>query len=410
MIYFVYHNERKHELDEYVISEYDEEKHFHSAHRKENDDMASVTGLDGIVAAETELSLVDGQNGILVYRGYEAKELALHNSFEEVAYLLWHGELPSTEALSASLQLWAEQRSIPAELKAVLDLLPKESDMMSVLRTATSVLGTISHQEAEWPLHFERILANTLMLPTIIAYHYRRSQGLTPIEPDPQLGHVANYLYMLTGSVPQQVHVKVLTAYLILAMEHGMNASTFAGRVVLSTQSDLASALCASIGAMKGPLHGGAPSEVLHMLDAIGDKGNAEAWLREELKAGKKLMGFGHRIYKTNDPRAEALRHLMTELAAEDPWFDLAIHVEKVAVELLNEYKPGRKLYVNVEFYAAAVMRAIALPTSLFTPSFTLSRMVGWTAHLLEQTSCNRIFRPQSVYIGELPQSLRGPS
>ncbi|NOV03506.1 citrate synthase/methylcitrate synthase [Paenibacillus planticolens] len=368
--------------------------------------MASVTGLDGVVAAETELSLVDGQNGYLVYRGYEAKELALKMSFEEVAYLLWHGELPSAEAINAFKKQWVDHRAIPTELKAVLDLLPKESEMMSVLRTAISVLGTCTRQESAWPPQFEHILANTALLPTIIAYHYRRSQGLQPVEPDPQLDHVANYLYMLTGSKPQYVHVKVLTAYFILAMEHGMNASTFAGRVVLSTQSDITSALCASIGAMKGPLHGGAPSEVLQMLDEIGTKEQAEAWLREELGAGRKLMGFGHRIYKTSDPRAEALRQLMQELASEDPWFDLAVHVEKVAVELLREYKPGRNLYVNVEFYAAAVMRAIALPTSLFTPSFTLSRIVGWTAHLLEQAGCNRIFRPQSVYVGELPASL----
>lgn len=406
MKYFIYHNERKRELDDAVLFEYDEEKELHTSHRKENDDMASVTGLDGVVAAETELSLVDGQNGYLVYRGYEAKELALKLSFEEVAFLLWHGELPSAEELEGFKTQWAVHRAMPAELKAVLDLLPKESEMMSVLRTAISVLGTGNQQEPEWPPQFDRILAHTGLLPTIIAYHYRRSQGLQPVEPDPQLDHIANYLYMLTGSVPQPVHAKVLTAYLILAMEHGMNASTFAGRVVLSTQSDLASALCASIGAMKGPLHGGAPSEVLHMLDEIGTKEQAEAWLRRELAAGKRLMGFGHRIYKTSDPRAEALRQLMQELASEDPWFDLAVHVERVAVELLNEYKPGRKLYVNVEFYAAAVMRAIALPTSLFTPSFTLSRIVGWTAHILEQASCNRIFRPQSVYIGELPTSI----
>lgn len=368
--------------------------------------MASVTGLEGVIAAETELSLVDGQKGYLVYRGYEAKELALHKSFEEVACLLWHGVLPTEEELAVFRTKWAERRVIPTALKAVLDLLPPDSDMMSVLRTAVSVLGTTSAQPL-WPPHMDNMLDYTAMLPTIIACQYRRSQGLQPVEPDPQLDHVTNYLYMLTGSIPQPVHVKVLSAYLILAMEHGMNASTFAGRVVLSTQSDPASALCASIGAMKGPLHGGAPSEVLHMLDEIGTKAGAEAWIRKELGAGKRLMGFGHRIYKTSDPRAEALRQMMTELASEDPWFDLAVHVEQEAVKLLAAYKPGRNLYVNVEFYAAAVMRAIDLPSSLFTPSFTLSRMVGWTAHLMEQAGCNRIFRPQSLYIGELPQSLQ---
>ncbi|OPH58595.1 citrate synthase/methylcitrate synthase [Paenibacillus ferrarius] len=369
--------------------------------------MASVTGLEGVIAAETELSLVDGQNGNLVYRGYEAKELALHKSFEETAYLLWYGSLPSQETLNEFKAQWVAGRTLPATLESVLDLLPNESDMMSILRTAISVLGTGDNTQSAWPPSDKAIIAYTALLPTIIAYKYRQSRGLSPIAPHTDLDHVANYLYMLTGEIPQPSHVKVLTAYFILAMEHGMNASTFAGRVVLSTQSDLASALCASIGAMKGPLHGGAPSEVLHMLDEIGSKDRAEEYLRNQLASGKRLMGFGHRIYKTNDPRAEALRRIMTELSSEDPWFELAVHVEKTAVDLLAVYKPGRNLYVNVEFYAAAVMRAIELPPHLFTASFTASRMVGWTAHLLEQASCNRIFRPQSTYIGELPVSLR---
>ncbi|UKS30359.1 citrate synthase/methylcitrate synthase [Paenibacillus sp. HWE-109] len=366
--------------------------------------MASVTGLEGVIAAETEISLVDGQKGYLVYRGYEAKQLALQASFEEAAYLLWQGKLPTPEVLQIFKKRWSPLRVIPETLKAVVDLLPPQSNMMSVLRTAISAKGAEQHKA--WPPSEDDVLAYTAMLPTLITYHYRKSLGLEPVDPHPDLDHVANYLYMLTGAVPQPAHVKVLTAYFVLAMEHGMNASTFAGRVVLSTQSDLASALCASIGAMKGPLHGGAPSEVLDMLDQISSKDRAVSWLTEELASGKRLMGFGHRIYKTNDPRAEALRQIMTELASADPWFELAVHVEKVAVDLLAEYKPGRKLYVNVEFYAAAVMRAISLPPSLFTPSFTVSRMVGWTAHLLEQASCNRIFRPQSVYVGELPTTL----
>ncbi|KRF28125.1 citrate synthase/methylcitrate synthase [Paenibacillus sp. Soil787] len=369
--------------------------------------MPSVTGLEGIIAAETEVSLVDGEKGYLVYRGHEAKKLAVDKSFEEVAYLLWHGELPTKEILVNFRAQWSAHRRLPETLKAALNLLPLEGDMMSVLRTAISFLGAESVEEAVWPPQYDSVLAYTALLPTIIAYKYRQSLGLQPIESNPELDHVANYLYILTGTLPQPVHVKVLTAYFILAMEHGMNASTFAGRVVLSTESDIASALCASIGAMKGPLHGGAPSEVLHMLDEIGTKDRTEAWLIEQLESGNRLMGFGHRIYKTSDPRAEALRQIMTELASEDPWYDLAIHVEKLAVDLLAVYKPGRKLYVNVEFYAAAVMRAIALPKSLFTPSFTASRMVGWTAHLLEQASCNRIFRPQSVYIGEMPAALQ---
>jgi citrate synthase len=365
--------------------------------------MASVTGLEGIIAAETELSLVDGEKGLLIYRGYEAKELALRVSFEEAAYLLWHGQLPTDEQLLHFRVKWKGYRSLPAELTAILDLLPEECDMMSVLRTAISAMGVLDGTDRAWPPQSEAALRYTALLPAIIAYRYRRSEGLASIEPHPELDHVANYLYMLTGTVPQLAHVKALTTYFILAMEHGMNASTFAGRVVLSTQSDIASALCAAVGAMKGPLHGGAPSEVVHMLDEIGTKDRAEMWLQQQLHTGQRLMGFGHRIYKTFDPRAEALRIMTTELSAEDAWFELAIHVEALAVQLLSSFKPGRKLYTNVEFYAAAVLRAVAMPKPLFTPTFTASRMVGWTAHLLEQASCNRIFRPQSVYVGAVP-------
>jgi len=364
--------------------------------------MASVTGLEGIVAAETELSLVDGQKGLLIYRGYEAKKLALEVGFEEAAYLLWHGQLPNEQQLVDFCAKWAGLRALPAGIKAVINLLPQEFEMMSVLRTAISA-GEETNREA-WPPVMEAAMRYTAMVPSIIAYRNRRLAGLEPVEPNPDLGHVANYLYMLTGEVPLPAHVKALTAYFILAMEHGMNASTFAGRVVLSTQSDLASALCAAIGAMKGPLHGGAPSEVVHMLDAIATKERAETWLRQRLEEGQRLIGFGHRVYKTFDPRAEALREMISRLSADDAWFELAVYVESLATRLLDEYKPGRKLYTNVEFYAASVLRAVHMPTALFTPTFTVSRMVGWTAHLLEQAGCNRIFRPQSIYIGAMPE------
>jgi citrate synthase len=364
--------------------------------------MAKVTGLEGVIAAETEISLVDGEKGHLVYRGYWAKDLALTKSFEEVAYLLWFGRLPEHEELAAFSVQWRGERKLSYELRGLIDSLPKELDMMSVLRTVVSARGA---EFAAWPPESSAALTYTAAFPLIIAYRYRQLKGLAFVEPNPELDHVANYLYMLTGNIPAAAHVKALSAYFILAMEHGMNASTFAGRVVLSTQSDISSALCASIGAMKGPLHGGAPSEVIHMLDEIGSKENAEAWLRGELEAGKRLMGFGHRIYKTRDPRAEALQEVTKDLSAEDPWFDLASYVETVATKLLEQYKPGRRLYTNVEFFAAAVLRAVAMPPELFTPSFTASRVVGWTAHLLEQAAINRLFRPQSVYIGNMPES-----
>lgn len=360
--------------------------------------MAKVTGLEGIVAAETDIGLVDGENGFLVYRGHWAKDLAVSRSFEEVSHLLWYGSLPQAEELVSLQQRLAEQRELPEQLRRLIDVLPLQLPMMSVLQTVTAAIGY------EWPPAPEQAISLTAKLPTIIAYRYRQQLGLDFVEPDPGLGHAANYLYMLSGKRPEEAHSMALNAYLVLGMEHGMNASTFAGRVVLSTRSDMASAVSGAIGAMKGPLHGGAPSEVTAMLEEIGTKANAEPWLRSKLENGERLMGFGHRVYKTRDPRAEALRLVTSGLTGQDPWFDLAIHVEETAIRLLEEYKPGRRLYTNVEFFAASIMRAIQLPSELFTPTFTAARVVGWTSHLLEQASINRIFRPQSLYTGPQPE------
>jgi citrate synthase len=365
--------------------------------------MAKVTGLDGVVAAETDISLVDGELGHLVYRGYWAKELAVQTDYETAAYLLWYGKLPDTaekEQFSAQLK---RHRSLPDLIKRLLADLPAGMPVMNVLQVATAAL---SGESFSWPPTMEQAVTLTALLPTIVAARYRSDKGLDAVEPDNNLAHAANFLYMLTGNQPNPAHAKALDAYLILGMEHGMNASTFASRVVLSTQSDMASAVSAGIGAMKGPLHGGAPSEVIAMLDGIGTKDNAEPWIRQALERGDKLMGFGHRVYKTRDPRAEALRQVTESLAGTDPWFDLAVDVEATALRLLAEYKPGRRLYTNVEFFAASIMRAISLPTELFTPTFTIARIVGWSAHLLEQAEINRIFRPQSVYTGKQPQSL----
>lgn len=363
--------------------------------------MAKVTGLEGVVAAETNISLVDGEKGHLVYRGHWAKDLAMQLSFEEAAYLLWHGELPRQKDLLNLRAQMAVLRELPDHTKAIIDLLPADMPMMSVLITTVSSLG---HSGYSFPPTVEQAMTLTAKLPTIIAYRHTKLAGIPWSGPDALLGHTANYLYMLTGKKPEDAHVKALNAYLVLGMEHGMNASTFATRVVLSSQSDLVSAVCGGIGTMKGPLHGGAPSEVTVMLEEIGTKDRAEAWLRNVLESGGRLMGFGHRVYKTRDPRAEALKAVVTELAGQDPWLDLALYVEQTGVRLLEEYKPGRRLYTNVEFYAAAVMRAISLPEELFTPTFTASRVVGWTAHALEQAAHNRIFRPQSEYLGQVPQ------
>jgi citrate synthase len=362
--------------------------------------MGKVSGLEGIVAAETDIGEVDGEKGRLIYRGHWAKELAENHRYEEVAYLLWLGSLPDADQLDELSSAMRNHRRLPRHVAVIIDALPSDMPMMSVLRTAVSALGDDSF---DWPPTIGQATALTAIIPTITAYRHHRMNGTSCPEPDDSLDHTSNYLYMLNGRYPTRAQVAGLNAYLVLTMEHGMNASTFAARVVSSTQSDLVSAVSAAIGAMKGPLHGGAPSEVVAMLEAIGVKERAESWLRNELMQGRRLMGFGHRVYKTLDPRAEALRTIVQNMAEEDPWFDLGLHVERIALALLQEFKPGRNLFTNVEFYAAAVLKTINLPAPLFTPTFTIARVVGWTAHVLEQSKNNRIFRPLSLYTGPMP-------
>jgi len=364
-------------------------------------------GLAGVVASATRISLVDGERGRLVYRGHWAKELAVNYTFEHVAHLLWFGCLPTDDQLLAMRRRMAEWRRLPQHVKTILDVLPPDVDMMSALRTAISAFAG---PEFEWPPTPDQAMHLTAVVPAIIAYRFRKLQGLDPVAPREDLSHTANYLYMLRGEEPSSAHVAALDAYLILTAEHGMNASTFAGRVTISTRSDLVSAVASAIGAMKGPLHGGAPAEVDDTLSAIGTKENAEPYLRALLMRGERIMGFGHRVYKTRDPRAAALSEVARRVAGEDPWLDLATHVEDVAVRLLAEFKPGRKLYANVEFYASAVLRAVGLDRTLYTPTFTVARMAGWTAHALEQAEEDRIIRPESLYVGSMPGEMQIPS
>ncbi|WP_028401415.1 citrate synthase/methylcitrate synthase [Ectobacillus panaciterrae] len=357
-------------------------------------------GLKNIVAAETAISLVDGENGRLIYRGYDVKELALNFSFEEIAYLIWYGYLPGDQEKQAISELLKNNRVLPSHVYELIKILPSDMEMMSQIRTAVSALGT---KEFGWKPTVEQAIQLTAVIPTITAMIYRKGNGEEIVQPNMELGHVENYLYMLTGNRPSFTHVKALEAYMILTMEHGMNASTFASRVVASTESDMVSAVTGAIGAMKGPLHGGAPTGVIDMLNEITDKETAEIWMRNKLDNKEYLMGFGHRIYRTRDPRAEALSEITKRIGTDDGWLELALYVERLAIQLLNEYKPGRRLSTNVEFYAAAVMRAIDMSSCLFTPTFTVSRMVGWTAHVIEQSIDNTIFRPEAKYVGKQP-------
>lgn len=361
--------------------------------------MAQIAkGLEGVVVAETALSEVDGENGRLVYHGYEIADLAHHATFEEVTHLLWVGHLPSKSELREFSEKMASYRALPEEVAAVISALPTTVEPMDVLRTGASALGATRHISGTPTL--AHAMALTASFPTIMAMFQRRRQGLPIIAPRTDLSHAANYLYMLTGEAPSDQRTRALDTYLILTADHGLNASTFTARVIASTLSDMCSSIVGAIGALKGPLHGGAPALVLDMLRSIGTPDNAEAWLTSALDRGDRLMGFGHRVYKTEDPRAKVLRTL-AERTSEIEFFQLAIRVEDLALKLLAERKPGRRLYTNVEFYSAAVLHGVGLPDDLFTPTFGVSRVAGWTAHVIEQIKDNRLIRPSSSYVGE---------
>jgi citrate synthase len=358
-----------------------------------------VPGLEGIVAAQTRISMVDGANGRLVYQGYVIADLAEQMSFEEVAYLLWNGRLPSHAELDAlSLEL-AGSRSLTQAATITLDALPKDTDPMDVLRSVVSVQG-VEHklEKPSIPLAIHA----TASFPTILALFRRRQLGLEPIKPRADLGHAANYLYMLNGkeSSPELVHA--LNTYLVLLADHGMNASTFTARVIASTESDLASCLVGAIGALKGPAHGGAPSAVMDQLEKIGTADNAEPWLRNARKQKVRFMGFGHRVYRTYDPRARILKEMCARLNPK--FYELASKVEETALQILHEEHPERPQATNVEFYSAGVLQAIGLPKEFFPPTFAVARAAGWTAHVLEQVANNRLIRPQSEYIGPEPR------
>jgi len=356
-------------------------------------------GLEGVVAASTALSHVFGEEGRLVYRGYDIHELAGKASFEEVAHLLWIGHLPNQTELSSLRSKLDANRTLPEPVIGMLRLLPKDCAPMDALRTGLSALGAVDNDRFGGLPDLDEAIALAARFPGILAAFFRIRQGLEPVVPIAGHGTAQSYLYQLFGNEPEERHWKPLETYLVLLTDHGMNASTFASRVIASTQSDLCSALTGGVGALKGPLHGGAPSLVLDMLNEIGSADNVDNWLNTAMDRGDRLMGFGHRVYKAEDPRAEILRE-MARTASDPAFFALSKTTEERALFLLNERKPGRRLYTNVEFYSAAVLAAVGLPGDMFTPTFAVARSVGWSAHVLEQTANNRLIRPQSQFIG----------
>ena len=353
-------------------------------------------GLDGVIAGETSLSFIDGEQGRLLYRGYRIGDLVRHGSYAAVANLLWTGEWQPDHRLPTG--------PIPAAVLAVLRALPTTTKPMDALRTAVSAWGAT--QDLPWPPTVEQARALTAFSPSALAAFARLRDGLEPIDPDPALDLVEGFLYQLTGARPDAGTVRALDAYFVVGAEHSFNASTFTCRVITSTRSDIGSAVVGAIGTMKGPLHGGAPTEVVDQLSQVGSAERAEGWVREALARGERLMGFGHRVYRAYDPRAAALREVAEAMEHKPEWLVLATQVEDVALRVLAEKHPDRPLKTNVEFYAAPVLMGVGLKPDLFPAAFSLSRHAGWTAHALEQSANNRLIRPDVNYVGPAERDL----
>ena len=353
-------------------------------------------GLKGVLAGETSLAMIDGEAGRLQYRGYPIGELVERGTYAQVAELLWTGEWKTDVHLACA--------PLPAEVLDVLRRLPPSTGAMDALRTAISAWGAVNG--TLWPPTVEQARSITSAAPTALAAFARLREGLEPIEPDPSLGLAAGFLQQLRGEAPDDASARALDAYFVVGAEHGFNASTFTARVIISTHSDIASAVAGAIGALKGPWHGGAPSEVVDQLHEIGSVDRAEEWIRGTLARGERLMGFGHRVYRAYDPRAAALRSVAEGMAGVADWLDKAVAVEEIALRVLAEHKPDYPIKTNVEYYAAAVLQGVGLPPNLFPATFALARHAGWTAHCLEQAEANVLIRPDVRYVGPAERHL----
>lgn len=357
-------------------------------------------GLEGIVANSTSLSDVLGQEGVLIYAGYNINELAGKATYEEVVHLLWHGSLPDRKQLDELKTRLADERELPAGVVKFLQSAPAKANPMDVIRTAISMLGLydneLNDEDARDGADHRRAISITAKIGVIAAYFHRARQGLSlpPVRKD--LGEAAHFLYLLNGEEPSAEAVKTLDVAYVLHADHGMNASTFSARVTIATLSDIYSAITSAIGTLKGPLHGGANEGVIHMLQEIGSEDKVDAWVNEQLAQKKKIMGIGHRVYKVLDPRAPHLRAMAVKLSeelGEPKWIRMS---ERIAAIM----KEKKGLNANVDFYSATVYYSLGIPTDMFTPIFAVARTSGWTAHVLEQLADNRLYRPLSEYVG----------
>lgn len=362
-----------------------------------------IKGLEGIVAAESTITFLDGRRGEMVYRGYNAIELAGKISYEEVLHLLWEGDLPNKTQLSSFSQAFVKERALPAEIITFLKSLPARTHPMDVLRTAVSALGALDPDPSINASDVNRRKAVRLVaqIPTIVAAWDRIRQKKEPLAPDPSLGHAANFLYMVTGKKPDAISVQALDMYLVLLADHDLNASTFAARVTISTLSDMHSAITSAIGTLKGPLHGGANEAAMKMFLEINDENKAADYIQKAMKEKRKIMGFGHRVYKVEDPRSKPLKEMLLRLSEEKKnmkWYNISTRVA-------DEVHHHKNINTNVDFYSASLLYLADIPVDVFTPVFAIARAAGWTAHVFEQCKDNRIIRPLSHYVGPAARS-----
>ncbi|MCL4494182.1 MAG: citrate synthase [Firmicutes bacterium] len=355
-------------------------------------------GLEDVVAGTSEICFIDGKEGRLVYRGYDVRDLAEHTAFEEVVFLLWEGHLPTQAEFD---EFTAKLHPMEVLAQPVYDLiasLPPSTNPMDALRTAVSLAGIYDPESGDnsYEASYRKAMRLVAQIPTMVAAFERRHQGLEPIAPDANLNLADNFLYMLHGQRPDKFSAHVFDTALVLHADHELNASTFAARVTAATLTDLYSAVTSAIGTLKGPLHGGANEQVMLMLDEIGEVDRVDSWIEQALAQHKKIMGFGHRVYKTEDPRATILRRFSRELGEQSG----TIKYYEILEGVKRAIQTSKKLYPNVDFYSGSVYKALDIPTELFTPVFAISRIGGWTAHVLEQYRHNRIIRPRAEYTG----------
>jgi citrate synthase len=356
-------------------------------------------GLEGVVATTSKICYIDGDNGVLAYRGIDIHELAEKSNFEETCYLLWHGKLPTESELKEVRQRLAAERQLDPAVIDFLRSLPKSAPPMDVLRTAVSVLGLYDRDRAsnDHNANVSKAIRLTSQIAMIVAAYDRLRKGKELVKPDPSLSHSANFLLLLNGQRPSTTAERALDIALILHADHELNASTFAARVTAATLSDMHSAITSAVGALKGPLHGGANEAVFRILEKIDSNGaDAVSYVRDMLAQKKKISGFGHRVYRTEDPRATHLRKMSEDLSrssGQPKWFEMSRDIEQFV-------KKEKKLNANVDFYSASTYHVLGIDVDLFTPIFAVSRIGGWSAHVIEQLDDNRLIRPRADYIG----------